>query len=161
MTRPLPILAATTLLAGVLAAGAASAQVRPQDQLKCDFSKANRPQAAQAVMEPLVRGAFKPIPLESLQIIDKKLSRKIVAQGIEARRTETDTVEVVARVVNCGKDPLQLQLRTTFLTATQSPSEPTSSWQRIFLAPKSTGVYSEKSISRDVAHYLIEVRRGD
>lgn len=162
MTRPLTLIAAAAVLAGSVAAGsAAAAPVRPQDQLKCDFYKANRPQAAQATLAPVVRGAFTPIPLESVQLIDKKLSRKIVAQGVEARRTETDTVEVVARVVNCGKEPLQLQLRTTFLTAGQSPSEPTSSWQRIFVAPKSTGVYTEKSISRDVAHYLIEVRRGD
>ena len=93
------------------------------------------------------------------------LNQKCVRGGrvsfVEARRTETDTVEVVARVVNCGKEPLQLQLRTSFLSAAQSPTEPTSSWQRIYVAPKSTGVYTEKSISRDVAHYLIEVRRGD
>lgn len=153
--------AAIALLAGLAATGAAQAQVRPQGQLKCDFSKANRPRPADAAIASVQRGAFSPIPLESVQIIDKKLSRKIVAQGVEARRTETDTVEVVARVVNCGKEPLDLQLRTTFLTAGQSPTEPTSSWQRIFVAAKSTGVYTEKSISRDVAHYLIEVRRGD
>lgn len=157
--------AAIVLLAGLgvgsLWAGAAQAQVRPQDQLKCNFSKANRPISANAVIAPVQRGAFSPIPLESVQIIDKKLSRKIVAQGVEARRTDTDTVEVVARVVNCGKEPLNLQLRTTFLSAGQSPTEPTSSWQRIFVAAKSTSVYTEKSISRDVAHYLIEVRRGD
>lgn len=153
------------LIAGVAFALAASAsahaQVRPQDQLKCDFYKANRPVGAAATIAPLSRGAFTPIPLESVQLIDKSLSRRIVAQGVEARRTETDTVEVVARVVNCGKDPLQLQLRTSFLSAGNAPTEPTSSWQRIYLAPKSTGVYTEKSISRDVAHYLIEVRKGD
>lgn len=161
MTRipALVVVAALALVA--LSANTAAAQVRPQDQLKCDFYRANRPTAAPAVIAPLARGAFTPIPLESVQLIDKALSRKIVAQGVEARRTETDTVEIVARVVNCGKDPLQLQLRTTFLSAGQSPTEPVSSWQRIFVAPKSTGVYTEKSISRDVAHYLIEVRRGD
>ena len=159
--------AAFVMLAGLglaaLAAGAAQAQspVRPQGQLKCNFSAANRARPATAAIAPVVRGAFSPIPLESVQIIDKKLSRQIVAQGVEAQRTETDTVEVVARIVNCGKAPLQLQLRTTFLSAGQSPTEPTSSWQRIYVQPKSTGVYSEKSISRDVAHYLIEVRRGD
>ena len=154
----------TALALGVtLSPGPVLAQkpVRPQAQLKCDFYKANRPVGASAMIAPVSRGAFTPIPLESVQLIDKSLSRKIVAQGVEARRTETDTVEVVARVVNCGKEPLQLQLRTSFLSATQSPTEPTSSWQRIHVAPKSIGVYTEKSISRDVAHYLIEVRRGD
>lgn len=155
------VAAAIALLAGLAAAGAAHAQVRPQAQLKCNFSAANRARPANAVIAPVVKGAFSPIPLESVQIIDKKLSRAIVAQSVEAQRTETDTVEVVARIVNCGKDPLQLQLRTTFLSAGQAPTEPTSSWQRIFVAAKSTGVYTEKSISRDVAHYLIEVRRGD
>jgi hypothetical protein len=159
--NPVKAAAAILLLAGLAVAGAAQAQVRPQAQLKCDFSKANRQRPANAAIAPVMRGAFTPIPLESVQIIDKKLSRAIVAQGVEAQRTETDTVEVVARIVNCGKAPLQLQLRTTFLSAGQSPTEPTSSWQRIYVQPKSTGVYTEKSISRDVAHYLIEVRRGD
>lgn len=154
---------AALAVGAVLSPGPAWAQkpVRPQAQLKCDFYKANRPVGVAAVIAPVTRGAFTPIPLESIQLIDKGLSRKIVAQGVEARRTETDTIEVVARVVNCGKEPLQLQLRTSFLSAAQSPTEPTSSWQRIYVAPKSTGVYTEKSISRDVAHYLIEVRRGD
>jgi hypothetical protein len=161
VTRSTHRLAQAAFACVILSAAAATAQVRPQDQLKCDFSKANRAPATQAAVTPLVRGAFTPIPLETVQLIDKSLSRKIVAQGVEARRTETDTVEVVARVVNCGKDPLQLQFRTTFLSAGLSPTEPTSSWQRTFVAPKSMGVYTEKSISRDVAHYLIEVRRGD
>ena len=163
MTPVKAVFAAVVAMAGLLSTGAAWSQatVGPQGQLKCDFSKANRARPAAAVIAPVVRGAFSPIPLESVQVIDKKLSRMIVAQGVEAQRTETDTVEVVARIVNCGKDPLQLQLRTTFLSAGQSPTEPTSSWQRIHLAPKSTGVYTEKSMSRTVAHYLIEVRRGD
>jgi hypothetical protein len=162
-SQALVAISAAFALGAVLSSGSAVAQtpVRPQAQLKCDFYKANRPVGAAAVIAPVTRGAFTPIPLESVQLIDKSLSRKIVAQGVEARRTETDTVEVVARVVNCGKDPLQLQLRTSFLSSAQSPTEPTSSWQRIYVAPKSTGVYTEKSISRDVAHYLIEVRRGD
>jgi hypothetical protein len=165
VTRPraAPALLTALVLGAVLSPAPAVAQapVRPQVQLKCDFSKANRPAASQALIAPLSQGAFTPIPLETVQLIDKTLSRKIVAQGVEARRTETDTVEVVARLVNCGKDPLQLQLRTSFLSAGRSPTEPTSSWQRIYVAPKSTGIYTEKSISRDVAHYLIEVRRGD
>jgi len=158
-------LALVAVLAGSVAAPAPGlaqdATVRPQRQLTCDFGKANRPRASEASIAPVVRGAFTAIPLESVQLIDKRLNRKVIAQGVEASRTETDTVEVVARLVNCGKDPLQVQARTTFLSAGQSPTEPTSSWQRVYLAPKSTGVYSEKSISKDVAHYLIEVRRGD
>ena len=139
----------------------AQVPVRPQGRVDCNFSKANRPVPASAVIAPINRGAFTPIPLETVQIIDKKLRRTVIAQGVEARRTETDTVEVLARILNCTNAPVQLQLRTTFLSVGQSPTEPVSSWQRIYLQPRSTGVYSEKSISRDVGHYLIEVRTGD
>ncbi|HEY0650626.1 hypothetical protein [Phenylobacterium sp.] len=152
------------LLIGALAWPAsvpAQAPVRPQGRVDCNFYKANRPVPAAAVIAPAVRGAFTPIPLESVQLIDKKLRRKVIAQGVEARRTETDTVEVLARILNCTNEPMQLQLRTTFLSAGQSPTEPVSSWQRLYLQPRSTGVYSEKSISPAVAHYLIEVRTGD
>lgn len=161
--RPVSLLPAAFLIGAMAwpASLPAQAPVRPQGRVDCNFYKANRAVPAAAVIAPAVRGAFTPIPLETVQLIDKKLRRKVIAQGVEARRTETDTVEVLARILNCTNEPMQLQLRTTFLSAGQSPTEPVSSWQRLYLQPRSTGVYSEKSISASVAHYLIEVRTGD
>lgn len=136
--------------------------LKPQNVIDCNTRKANKaPPAGTEVLAPLRKGAFTAVPLDAVQLIDKSLRKAVVVQSVVARRTQTDTVEVVARLVNCTKAPLQLQARVSFLTEVQTPSEPTSAWREVFLEPKAFGVYSEKSMSVEAASYLIEVRRAD
>lgn len=154
------------IIGAVLAVGlhqAAAAQtLKPQNVLACNFRKANKTPALIAeTIAPLRKGAFTAVPLDTVQLIDKSLRKTIQVQSVVARRTETDTVEVVARLINCSAEPVQIQARVSFLTQVQSPSEPTSSWRSVFLEPKAFGVYSEKSMSVEAASYLIEVRRAD
>jgi hypothetical protein len=149
-------------LAGLIALGLAapaSAQVAA-GPLKCNFRKAKSKPGA-AVLAPPVKAPFTPVPLESVQLIDRSLTKAVQVQSVAARRTETDTVEVVARLVNCTKDPLRIQARVSFLATDMAPTEPTSGWRQVFLDPTTLGVYSEKSTSVSAAHYLIEVRRAD
>lgn len=99
-----------------------------------------------------------PIDLNAVQFVDRGLTRSVLVEGLFARRTETDTVEVTARFVNCTGSPLQVQARSSFMDAAQVPTEGTSAWSRVFLPPYATGVYRERSISRaDVNYYLIEL----
>lgn len=158
---PLLASALALALAGAAPAIAQDRPMGPQSVVKCDFSRASKGVPSGQTLQPLVRGAFTPIPLESVQFVDKDLRRKVVVQGVMAQKTETDTVEVVARVLNCTDKPLQLQARTSFMSGAMAPLEPTSGWQRLFLQPRALGVYSEKSVSRDPAHYLVEVRIAD
>jgi hypothetical protein len=82
-------------------------------------------------------------------------------QGLFARRTEADTVEVIARIANCTDYPLQIEGRTAFQDEAQIPSEPVSAWQRLYLAPKSLTVYREVSTSTSqVSTFLVELRGG-
>jgi hypothetical protein len=90
---------------------------------------------------------------------DKEVRKRVVVEGLVARRTEVNTLEVIARFVNCTKQPLVVQARTSFIDGQQVPTEPASVWKTIFLPPRATGTYSEFSIGRDkVASYLIELR---
>ena len=79
-----------------------------------------------------------------------------------ARRTDTNAVEVIARFVNCTKNPIQLDARSSFMDGAQLPTEDTSSWKRVYVPPFATGVYKEVSLARDnVSYYLVELKGGD
>lgn len=151
-------------VASVACGGAAAKNLDPlgpQQVLKCAPSKALRAKAAPApLLTPLVKGAFTPVPLETVQFVDPAILRQVMVQTVAAQRTATDTVQVMARLVNCTSTPIQLQARTSFLSAGLGPAEPTSAWRPLFLQPRSTGVYEEKSTSTQVGHYLIELRQG-
>lgn len=128
----------------------------------CNFgaiSSAKAPQTAS--LAALTRGSLTPIPLNSVQVIDKRILRKVLVQGLFARRTDADTVEVIARIANCTDYPLQLEGRTAFQDEAQIPSEPVSAWQRLYLAPKSLTVYRELSTgTSNVSTFLVELREG-
>lgn len=163
LATAITLLASAVMLAqtGAAPAAAQDRPTRPQSVVKCNFSRAARGASGAPALTPLVRGAFTPIPLESVQFVDKDLRRKVVVQSLMAQKTETDTVEIVTRLLNCTDKPLQIQARASFMSAAMAPTEPTSGWQRVFLQPRALGVYTEKSVSRDPAHYLVEVRVAD
>lgn len=99
-----------------------------------------------------------PIPLDAVQFTDAWLAKHVAVQGLYTEKTATDTVQVSARLVNCGDKTLSVSTRVSFLKESQAPAEPVSAWRSIMLAPRATALYQENSISREVAHYLIEIR---
>jgi hypothetical protein len=127
--------------------------------VKCKARKARKsaPYAGPALVAN-VPNAMTPIDLNAVQFTDKTLTREVIVEGLFARRTETDTVEVTARLVNCTDEPLQVQARSSFMDEAQAPTEPTSMWTKVFIPPRGTGVYRERSMARDqVQYYLIEL----
>lgn len=146
----------------VLIAPSSAGQARENRVIKCSVGKARAAQSTGgAALVANVPRAMTPIDLNAVQMTDKGVIRSVLVEGLFARRTETDTIEVTARLVNCSKKPLQIDVRSSFMGADQFPSEPTSAWQRVFLPPFATGVYREQSMSRNVASYLIELRGAD
>lgn len=100
-----------------------------------------------------------PIAVDAVLFADKKLQRKVIVEGLYARRTPTDTLEVMARFVNCTSKPLQIEARSSFMDNNMMPTEKNSVWKPVFLQGKATAVYSEFSIGRsEISHYLIEIR---
>lgn len=145
----------------VLACAPRDSDAKPPT-FSCGFEAVRKAKAPESVsLSGLARNSMTPIPLNSVQIIDKKMLRKVLVQGLFARRTEADTVEVIARIANCTDYPLQLEGRTAFQDEAQIPSEPVSAWQRLYLAPKSLTVYREVSTSTSQAStFLVELREG-
>lgn len=130
--------------------------------LKCKTWQARRaPPVAGPALVANVPRSMTPIDLNAVQFTDKPLTRQVLVEGLFARRTDTDTVEVTARLVNCTDKALQVQARSSFMDVTQAPTEPTSTWTQVFIPPRGTGTYRERSMGReDVKYYLIELAPG-
>jgi hypothetical protein len=146
-------------LTGSLLAANAAAE---NNVVKCKTWQARRaaPVAGPALVANVPK-SMTPIDLNAVQFTDKPLTRQVLVEGLFARRTETDTVEVTARFVNCTDKPLQVQARSSFMDLAQAPTEPVSAWTQVFIPPKGTGTYRERSMSRDeVQYYLIELAPG-
>jgi hypothetical protein len=128
----------------------------------CDFTPMLTAQREPGpVIVAPVPGTMTEVPLNSVSFTDRSITNKVLVQSTGARRTPTNTVEVMVRVVNCTDFPLQIEARTNFLTPEQAPAEPVSAWQRVFLAARSLNTYQEKSISTSqVGSFLVEMREG-
>jgi hypothetical protein len=98
-----------------------------------------------------------PIPLNSVQFSNWDTVKELSVQRLFAARTSSNTVQVTARFISCADTVLAIRVRTSFLDANQAPTEPASAWQTVFLQPRLTTVYAEKSTSQSVANYLIEI----
>lgn len=102
--------------------------------------------------------AMTPIPLDAVQFTNKALAETVAIQAVVARRTPTDSVQVTSRFANCTDKAINMQVRTSFMDASQVPTEPVSAWRTVIVPPRATAVYQENSIGRGaVTHYLIEV----
>lgn len=109
-----------------------------------------------------VPSSMTPIDLDAVQMTDRKLTRRMVVEGLFAQRTPANTLLVTARFVNCTDKPLVVEARSSFMDASQVPTEPNSVWRRVYLPPRATGVYQERSLATTkVAAYLIELRGGE
>lgn len=152
-------LAVSCMTVGGISMNTPGASARENQVVKCKVNKARKaPGYAGAALVANVPKSMTPIDLNAVQFTDKALTRLMLVEGLFARRTETDTVEVSARFVNCTNKPLTIRARSNFMDEVQYPVEPTSSWQRVIIQPYATGVYRERSMKRaEVKYYLIEI----
>jgi hypothetical protein len=161
MTKKIHALGAAVIAGAVALTGAATADVKSKNMVKCDFRPLKKLGLPGPALVEQVPGTMTPMPLNSVRITDKNIAKKILPQAVFSRRTQTGTVEVMARLVNCTDYPQEVLVRTSFMDINQMPAEPTSAWQRVFLQPRSQNVYSEKSMMLDIGYFLIEVDEGD
>lgn len=149
-------------VAGIGLTVACTQQVAVAPRTACDFTPMLTVAApAEAVLVAPIPGTMNPMPLNTVSITDAGITNKVLVQAVGARRTETGTVEVWSRLVNCTDFPLQVEGRTQFMNKAQAPVEAPSAWLRIYLPPRATGVYSERSTQTQSAElYLIEIREG-
>lgn len=151
------------LILGAVAAGAlfaVTAEARENRPVTCDMWDAKRSVSPGGpALVANVSTAMTPIDLNAVQMTDRKLAGKVLVEAIFARRTETNSVEVITRFVNCSKKVVELDARSSFMDADQVPTEDSTFWKKVILSPKATGVYRALSIGRDeVKYYLVEAR---
>lgn len=131
----------------------------------CDFREMSNPSEEQVLAGPALigpqPGALRPMPLNTVNVVDRSIVRKVMVQQASAGRADSGAVEVAARLVNCTDHPLQVEGRTHFMTASHTDAEPPTAWTRVQLPPRSIGVYANRSVTTDqVASFLVEVREG-
>jgi len=155
-------LAALAVLAGGVAALSACA---PAPRVQCDITPLVMGEEVLPEGPALVAptpGTLRPVPLNTVSILDSGLRNRVLVQSVTAGRNATGNVEVGARLVNCTDSPMPVQGRTQFLDEAQRPSEPPSAWQRLHLPPRSFVSYGEVSVAGPrAASFLVEVRRAD
>jgi hypothetical protein len=139
------------------------AEARDNRLLRCGITAARTdPGKGGPALVADIPHALTPIDLDAVLWTDVWTLRHIVLEGLFAQRTEANTIEVTARFVNCTKKPVSIQVRSNFMDKNQIPTEPASVWRTVFLSPRSTAVYQERSIGTDrVANYLIELRSNN
>jgi hypothetical protein len=148
-------LACHILLGAITLSGCAATR---HPVVQCKFPRQTLPAGDALVAQEY--GAISPIPLDAVQFLDQTLSRRLAVQSLLATRTETDTVRVTARLINCTDTPLTVGARLDFIDGQHAAAEPQSVWQTLVLQPRSMALYQESSFSRAVQHYVMELRSG-
>lgn len=152
-------------LAGVAGALLLNACAKYEPYPVCDFRELSNPSEEQVLAGPALipstPGALQPMPLNTVNVTDPNILRKIMVQSASARRTETNAVQVTTMLVNCTDHPLQVEGRTHFFDAGQQETEPPSTWRRMHLAPRTIATYSERSAGANgISAFLVELREG-
>jgi hypothetical protein len=141
---------------------AALAACAPKPAVQCDFTPMmNDRDAGPPELTGLIPDTMKPVPLNTVSVIDRSIQRKVLVQSVSAGRSATGNMTVETRLMNCTDHPLQVEGRTNFLTVTGAQAEPASMWQRLALPPRSFATYSENGVSgNQAATFLVEVKEG-
>lgn len=151
---------AAPLVAAALGLGLAPAAATENKPLKCYTGRARAagPSGGPALVANVPR-SMTPIDLNAVLFTDKQLGKQMIIEAVFAERTPTDGLHVLSRVVNCTKQPLAVQMRTSFMDRNQFPTEKESMWKTLFVSPLATATYEEMSIGRaKVEAFLIELR---
>jgi len=151
------------LALAALTVAACSSKIEPGPT--CDFRayKNELEQAEQQgpVMVAQTPGSITDIPLNAVNITDRRITNKVLVQATNAKRLEDGQVQVYTRMVNCTDYALQVEGRTHFLDETQAPVEQPTAWQRVYLPPHTIGTYQTTSTKQQaVDTYYIELREG-
>jgi hypothetical protein len=161
MRKILSTAAIVCLGAGIGALGGCAQQVAVSPGPACDFTPYLTAQTAGPVLVGPLPGTMSPLPLNMARVTDFRITNKVLVQMVQAQRTETGTVRVQARLINCTDFPLQVEGRTQFQDASTMNVEPISMWQRVYLPPRSANDYSEMSVNaRRTTTFFIELREG-
>jgi hypothetical protein len=147
-------------LAAMMAVCAMGCVATRKPVVECKFPRQVAPPSGSALVAEEY-GVISPIPLDAVQYTDQSLSKQIAVQSLQAHRTQTNTVQVTARLINCTDSPKVVGVRSNFMDRSEFALEPASVWQNLVLQPRSMGIYQESSLSAAVQHYVVELHNAD
>jgi hypothetical protein len=146
------------VVAGLAACGSAPA---PKVVTQCKGAPRNPDADTPALVGESYGREMAGIPLNAVVFDDKDSSRRVAVQDLSATRTDTESVRVEARFLNCTPYPATLAVRTRFMDAKQRSTEKPTAWKTVTLPPGALGDYDAVSLgTNEVKLYVVEVRNG-
>ena len=117
-----------------------------------------------------------PVTMNSIVFTDHSLNRtvtkpilwmdfftkdvRVTVQKSGVRPSPSGSAEVWVMLKNHTSHPIQIEGRVQFFDKTEAPSEPMSTWQRVYVPEFATVVYKEYATSLGSAYYQVEFREG-
>ncbi len=150
-----------TMIAALFGCATKPKQGPPVTFASCDFNAAPYGSAPRGYgqLVPAIVGTLHPIALSTVSITDTALLRRVVVQDVKAMRTQSQQLNVYARIVNCTDFPIILEARTQYLDGNQVLAEPVTQWKRMYLPARTLGNYQESSIQQPMPDsFLVELR---
>lgn len=101
-----------------------------------------------------------PIRYNNVVFLDRGLHDRIEVQRSDARRSPTNTVEVLVMFRNRTDYPQQIECRTQYYDSSGVPLDEPSAWKRVMLEPNTILQWTDQSLSPLASFYYVEVREG-
>jgi hypothetical protein len=106
--------------------------------------------------------------LNSVRVIDGSLARYVGAkhrvdsaldvEGVQIMPTPTGFPKINVQLRNMTKVAIPLEVRVSWYDQFGAPTDPASSWTRLFAQPQSMVNFEQVSIRQTSAQYYVEVR---
>ena len=148
-------------LIGSVICGCSAAPPKSWPTVECKAPAAGAPISGPALVGKEFGMQISPIPLNAVLYTDSGIARQSAVQHISSHETETGTVAVLTRFMNCSDEYQHLRVRTSFLDQRQVPVEKPTAWQSVYVQARATGVYRESSILPNARYFLIEVSNAN
>jgi hypothetical protein len=92
--------------------------------------------------------------------LDRGLPKRIEVQRSDARRTPTNTIEVLVVFRNRTDYPQQIECRAQYYDSGGVALGEPGAWKRVHLEANTILQWSDLSLSPLASHYYVEVREG-
>lgn len=98
------------------------------------------------------------VTMNAVRYLQPGLDKAVQVRALDAGRSAGGELTVLVHFLNCTEQRIVIGARTSFLDDRRLPLGTPSAWQRVHLAPRSTGTYTERPLGVDASHFIVEVR---
>jgi hypothetical protein len=98
-----------------------------------------------------------PPELNIVAFLDPNVADMVAVAKTDYRRTDSNTLEVVASFKNLSGCAMTLQARALYFSHDRVPQEKAQAWQPIYLPANGMGFFTARSLQADSEYFYVEV----